>query len=221
MALTRIFVQTVLGFYREGGGGQSGAVVAVQTSSDLKLARWYPAVVADSSPPRSPKNPAAVILACTVLFGGAKAALAAHYLGPKGERVGELDLVNPSTVALDLSSPRALNFRLDVTVVTKGPQSSSRSARDAIYEKLAASSIAVSDTGPTGAAARATTCAAFDGKSTSASSSASEVEIHGIPVVCSLALPAGRHGLMAKVVWAKDLDVRAAALEVRSEPARE
>jgi hypothetical protein len=40
-ALTRLFVKTVLGFYRERGGGapgQSGAVVAVQrTSSDLKL----------------------------------------------------------------------------------------------------------------------------------------------------------------------------------------
>jgi hypothetical protein len=39
--LTRLFVKTVLGFYRERGGGapgQSGAVVAVQrTSSDLKL----------------------------------------------------------------------------------------------------------------------------------------------------------------------------------------
>jgi hypothetical protein len=41
-ALTRIFVKTLLGFYRERGGaaprGQCGAVAALQrTSSDLKL----------------------------------------------------------------------------------------------------------------------------------------------------------------------------------------
>jgi hypothetical protein len=50
--LTRIFVQTVLAFYRERGGGpprgQSGAVVAVQrTSSDLKLNPHVHAVFLD------------------------------------------------------------------------------------------------------------------------------------------------------------------------------
>ncbi|MBK8212376.1 MAG: hypothetical protein IPK71_01385 [Myxococcales bacterium] len=176
--------------------------------------------MADPSPPRSSKNPAGAIVAGIVIFGGIIAALASHYLGPKGERVGELDLVKASSVPLELTTPRTLNFRLDVTVVT-GPQGSSRSARDAVYEKLAASSITVSDTVPKGSPARETTCAAFDGKSTSASSSTNEVEIHGIPVVCSLALPAGHHDLTAKVAWAKDLQVRSATLEVRSEPARE
>lgn len=177
--------------------------------------------MAEPPPTRSSTNPAGVIVVAILVFGGTIAALAAHYLGPKGERVGELDLVKGSAVTLELPSPRALNFRLDVTVATRGPQSSSRSARDAVYEKLAASSITVSDTGPDGAAVKATTCAAFDGKSTSASHSSTEVEIHGIPVVCSLALPAGHHELTTKVVWAKDLEVRSAALEVRSEPARE
>ena len=49
-ALTRIFVKTVLGFYRERGGGQSGAVVAVQrTSSDLKLNPHVHAVFLDGA----------------------------------------------------------------------------------------------------------------------------------------------------------------------------
>jgi hypothetical protein len=53
-ALTRIFVQTVLAFYRERGGGpprgQSGAVVAVQrTSSDLKLNPHVHAVFLDGT----------------------------------------------------------------------------------------------------------------------------------------------------------------------------
>jgi hypothetical protein len=53
-ALTGIFVQTVLGFYRERGGGpprgQSGAVVAVQrTSSDLKLNPHVHAVFLDGA----------------------------------------------------------------------------------------------------------------------------------------------------------------------------
>ena len=49
-ALTRIFVKTVLGFYRERGGGQSGAVVAVQrTSSDLKLNPHVHAVLLDGA----------------------------------------------------------------------------------------------------------------------------------------------------------------------------
>ena len=53
-ALTRIFVQTVLGFYRERGGGsprgQSGAVIAVQrTSSDLKLNPHVHAVFLDGA----------------------------------------------------------------------------------------------------------------------------------------------------------------------------
>lgn len=52
--LTRIFVKTVLGFYRERGGGpprgQSGAVVAVQrTSSDLKLNPHEHAVFLDGT----------------------------------------------------------------------------------------------------------------------------------------------------------------------------
>ncbi len=170
-----------------------------------------------SESPRSPKNPAGVILACFVLFGVVIGTLAAYYLGPKGERVGELDFQKASTLALDLPTTRALNFRLDVTVATRGAQSSSRATRDAIYEKLRASTITVSDTGPTGAT-QSTTCAAFEGKSTSAGSSSSEVEIHGIPIVCSLApLAPGRHSLTGKVVWVKDLDVRVAALEVRSE----
>ena len=50
-ALTRLFVKTVLAFYRERGGGargQSGAVVAVQrTSSDLKLNPHVHAVFLD------------------------------------------------------------------------------------------------------------------------------------------------------------------------------
>jgi hypothetical protein len=51
-ALTRLFVKTVLDFYRERGGvgarGQSGAVVAVQrTSSDLKLNPHVHAVFLD------------------------------------------------------------------------------------------------------------------------------------------------------------------------------
>lgn len=95
----------------------------------VSLARWYDAVVADPSPPRSPTNPAAAIFAAILIFGGAIAGLASHYLSPKGERAGELDLVKSSTLALELSSPRALNFRLDVIVVTRDPQSSSRSAR--------------------------------------------------------------------------------------------
>lgn len=176
--------------------------------------------MADPSPPRSSKNPAGAIVAAIVIFGGIIAALASHTLGPKGERVGELDLVKASPVPLELPSPRTLNFRLEVTVVT-GKEGSSRSARDALYEKLAASTITVSDTVPQGSPARAATCAAFDGKSTSASSSSDEVEIHGIPVVCAFTLPAGHHDLTAKVSWAKDLQVRSAALEVRSEPARE
>jgi hypothetical protein len=53
-ALTRIFVKTVLGFYRERGGGpprgQRGAVVAVQrTSSDLKLNPHVHAVFLDGA----------------------------------------------------------------------------------------------------------------------------------------------------------------------------
>jgi len=53
-ALTRIFVKTVLGFYRERSGGpprgQSGAVVAVQrTSSDLKLNPHVHAVFLDGT----------------------------------------------------------------------------------------------------------------------------------------------------------------------------
>ena len=53
-ALTRIFVQTVLGFYCERGGGsprgQSGAVIAVQrTSSDLKLNPHVHAVFLDGA----------------------------------------------------------------------------------------------------------------------------------------------------------------------------
>ena len=53
-ALTRIFVKTVLGFYRERDGGpprgQSGAVVAVQrTSSDLKLKPHAHAVFLDGA----------------------------------------------------------------------------------------------------------------------------------------------------------------------------
>ncbi len=51
--LTRIFVKTVLGFYRERGGpprGQSGAVVAVQpASSDLKLNPHVHAVFLDGA----------------------------------------------------------------------------------------------------------------------------------------------------------------------------
>lgn len=178
-------------------------------------------VIASPELPRSPKSPAAAIFASIGLFVVVIAALAAHYLLPKGERVGELDLQKPSSaLALDLPTTRALNFRLDVTVATSGPQSSSRATRDAIYEKLGASTITVSDTGPSGAAL-STTCAAFDGKSTSAGSSSSEVEIHGIPIVCALApLPPGHHELRGKVLWAKDIDVRLATLEVRSEPSK-
>ncbi len=181
-----------------------------------------PAAESTAESPRAPKSPALAIFACIVLFCAVIGALATHYLRPRGERVGELDLQKPSpTLALDLPTTRALNFRLDVTVTTKGPQTSSRATRGEIYKSLEASTITVSDTGPAGAAL-STTCAAFDGKSTSASSSANEVEVHGIPIVCSLApLPPGHHTLTGKVVWAKDTDVRTATLEVRSEPSHE
>jgi len=49
-ALTRIFVKTVLDFYRERGNGKSGAVVALQrTSSDLKLNPHIHAVFLDGA----------------------------------------------------------------------------------------------------------------------------------------------------------------------------
>ena len=60
-ALTRLFVKTVLDFYRERGGaggrGQSGAVVAVQrTSSDLKLNPHVHAVFLDGAYPETEED---------------------------------------------------------------------------------------------------------------------------------------------------------------------
>lgn len=160
-----------------------------------------------------------MILACFVLFAIGIAAVAWITLRPRGERVGDLDLQTPlSTLQLDVPAASTLNFRLEVTVGTSGPQTSSRATRDAIYKKLGESEITLSDAGPNGNAL-STRCAAFDGKSTSAGSSSSEVSISGIPIACTLStLAPGRHVLTAKVVWAKDTEVRTATLEVRREP---
>jgi hypothetical protein len=140
------------------------------------------------------------------------------YLWPKGERLGELDLRAPAaTLPLDLSAGDALHFRLDVTVATQGYPTSARPRRDAIYERLRASTLTISST-PAGGTALTTTCAAYDGKSMSSSGSSSEVSVGGVPITCTLeGLAPGRHVISAKVAWATNADVRASTLEVRRE----
>ena len=166
--------------------------------------------------PQSSKRTWILFVAFFAIFTVGLITFIAIYLRPKGERVGNLDLQAPaSALTLDLPAGDSLNFRLDVTVGTNGYPNSSRARRDAIYERLRASTITVSRTGPAGAAV-STTCGAYDGKSTSSSGSSSEVSVGGIPITCAFAaLAPGRHVIDAKVVWAKDAEVRTATLEVR------
>ena len=169
---------------------------------------------AEPSPPR--RNPAILIVFAIGIFVACIASLAAYFLWPRGDRVGEMDLrAAAPTLAVDLAAGDTLSFRLDVTVGTdSGYPNSSRSRNNAVHDQLEASKLAVTlaqGDGP----GTSTTCGAYDGKATTVSGSSSEVESSGLPLRCSLvAKTAGRHTITARVTWVPK-DVREAKLEVR------
>lgn len=142
------------------------------------------------------------------------------YLWPTGERVGDLDLRAPGkSITLAVQAGDTLHFRIDATVGTSAYPTGARERKYAIYDRLRASTITISDA-PVGGAPVTTTCAVYDGKSTSSSGNTSEVTIGGIPITCIFATPApGSHVITAEVAWAKDAEVRGAKLEVRRERA--
>jgi hypothetical protein len=147
--------------------------------------------------------------------------LAAYFLWPRGERIGQLDLRAPAPqLDIDLATGDTLNFRLDATVRDSGYPNSSRSRTNAVHDELAASKITVELT-RSGVVVGSATCGAFDGKATTTSSGSDDVATSGLPLRCTLrARQAGRYQLRARVAWVPR-DIRAALLEVRRERAEQ
>jgi hypothetical protein len=145
--------------------------------------------------------------------------LAAYFLWPRGERIGQLDLrAAAPQLDVDLAAGDTLNFRLDATVRNRDYPNSSRSRTNAAHDQLAASKLTVELT-LNGAAVGSATCGAFDGKATTTSSGSDDVATSGLPLRCTLrARSAARYQLRARVAWVPR-DVRAATLEVRRERA--
>ena len=145
--------------------------------------------------------------------------LAAYFLWPRGERIGQLDLrAAAPQLEVDLAAGDTLNFRLDATVRSSDYPNSSRSRTNAVHDELAASKITVELT-LRGAAVGSATCGAFDGKATTTSSGSDDVATSGLPLRCRLrASRAAKYQLRARVAWVPR-DVRAAMLEVRRERA--
>ena len=144
------------------------------------------------------------------------ASLAAYFLWPRGERIGQLDLrAAAPQLGVDLAAGDTLSFRLDAKVgTTSGYPNSSRSRTNAVHDELAASKVTVELT-LNGAAVGSTTCGAYDGKATTSSSSSDDVATSGLPLRCKLlARNAGKYQLSARVAWVPG-DIRAATLEVR------
>ncbi|WP_143069511.1 hypothetical protein [Rhodococcus maanshanensis] len=172
-------------------------------------------MVAAASPVKR-RNPALIVVAAIGMFLVTIAGLAAYFLWPRGDRLGEMDLRAASpTLAVDLAAGDELNFRLDVTVGTAGGYPNSSSGRsNAVHDELEASKLTVTLSRVDGPG-DSTTCGAYDGKATTGSSSSSEVESSGLPLRCTLvAETPGRHTLTARVEWVPE-DVREATLEVR------
>jgi hypothetical protein len=149
------------------------------------------------------------------LFAAGIGTCAAIFLMPKGERVGVIDLTAPTPLTVALHADSTLSFRLDTTVVAPEGESSSRATRNVVYDTLGESTITLTRT-PQGGPPSVATCKAYDGRFVSANDTETEVSVHGIPLTCTFThVSGGQHVFTAQVVWARDLVVRAATLEVR------
>jgi len=171
--------------------------------------------VTSTAAPSNPRHALFILGAIAVVFAVIGAG-AAYSLGPRGERVGAIELTAPAPLTVNLAAPSALSFRLDATLPLPSSEPSGRSKRNAAYNTLGESRIVLTVTRE-GAAPRVIRCAAYDGRFVSASDTSTEVAVSGIPLTCALAdASAGRYVITAQATWARNMRVRRASLEVRA-----
>jgi hypothetical protein len=168
----------------------------------------------------TPKGSALMVLVPMGIVLAVIASLAAYFLWPRGERVGQLDLrAAAPRLEVSMAAGDTLSFRLDATVgTTSGYSNSSDSRTNQVHDQLEASKLTVDlilDAATVGSA----TCGAFDGKATTTSSGSDDIDTSGLPLRCMLeARRAGKHQVSARVVWVPR-DVRAATLTVHRQRA--
>lgn len=137
---------------------------------------------------------------------------------PKGDRVGELDLMHPQPFLFEVTAGTTLLFRMDYTVETTRIKNTAVPDEDKVVDgALTASTLHVTLEEANGTQSRVR-CATYDGTSLKRSQGGFEHTREGVPVTCRLDVStSGRAKLEAEVAWDSAIKPRSATLEVRSE----
>jgi hypothetical protein len=160
----------------------------------------------------------AIAAACVALAVGL-GAFVFLTLKPRGEKVGELNLIEPDAVLpVRAKVGDTLVFHVDAKVGL--PQLGSLKDEEAEQQanrQLMSSRLTVRATSPSGAE-RTATCAVYRGRATSTSIAAGALSRVGMLTDCVLDLDeAGEWSVRGAVAWSSDLTLQNAALEVRLE----
>lgn len=145
-----------------------------------------------------------------------------YLVSPRGEKVGEMSLTDPSAVlAVSGGLGDALVFRTDASVghlrlATLNGDELERQVTAGLHESI----LTVRAVGPSGVE-RTASCPIYNGRSFSSSTTSASYSCSGMLNDCVIGLDGpGPWQVRGSVAWASGLTVRSATLEVRIDSAR-
>jgi hypothetical protein len=161
-------------------------------------------------------------IAClSLLFAVGLGVLIFYMVSPRGERVGELSLTDPSaSLVVDGKQGDSLLFRVDASV---GMPRFSLMTDDVLERQastqLTRSQLTVRATAPSGAE-RSSSCPVYKGRAVSTTTTSGSFSRSGMLNDCVISLDEpGQWKVSGAVAWSADLTLRSATLETRIESA--
>ena len=156
------------------------------------------------------------VVGMIVVVGLAVGLLIWRVTGPRGELVGEIDLLGPQPreFAVTASQGDVLHFRWSRLVLDASTETgTTRQRNDSLRKGLTASLVAI-NVSPIGNA----TCPAYAGTNAASDLSATTLDLGGVNIDCAIRIEgAGSYRVRPTVAWKPGLKVTTAKLEVRRE----